>query len=227
MKKYLLMLIVFLVTGLSANAQETPKNKTSVILDGKRIPLGMEGVKNLNPTDVEQVTVIKERAKTKLFGIDDNNGLVVFITKSKKNSSENAEVYKKLAKLGLNKKPMADNSLNPKPSRDSIPNGTFDFVSIEKQPQFPGGLQSFYQYLSRNIKYPKEDVKNKVQGKVFMSFVVEKDGRLTDIHVVRGVSPQIDDEAVRVISASPKWHPGIQFGVPVRVKYNINVNFKL
>jgi len=98
---------------------------------------------------------------------------------------------------------------------------------IEQHPEFPGGLKKFYQYLSRNINYPREDRKKKIEGTVFMSFVVEKDGRLTDVFVTKGVSPQIDAEAVRVISASPKWNPGIQFGKPIRVRYNINVNFKL
>ncbi|WP_293787506.1 energy transducer TonB [uncultured Pedobacter sp.] len=106
-------------------------------------------------------------------------------------------------------------------------NKVYDFVSIEKQPEFPGGISKFYAYLGRAIKYPPMAQENNVQGKVFLSFVVEKDGKLTDITVTRGLGSGTDEEAIRVLKASPRWNPGIQNGKPVRVKYNINVNFTL
>ncbi|NII84825.1 MULTISPECIES: energy transducer TonB [unclassified Pedobacter] len=106
-------------------------------------------------------------------------------------------------------------------------NKVYDFVSIEKQPEFPGGISKFYGYLSKAIKYPPMAQENNVQGKVFLSFVVEKDGKLTDITVTRGLGSGTDEEAIRVLKASPRWNPGIQNGKPVRVKYNINVNFTL
>ncbi|GGH10497.1 M56 family metallopeptidase [Pedobacter zeae] len=103
----------------------------------------------------------------------------------------------------------------------------YDFVSIEKQPEFPGGITKFYQYLSGSIKYPKMAQENNVQGKVFLSFVVEKDGSLSDIQITRGLGSGTDEEAIRVLKESPKWNPGIRNGLTVRVKYNINVNFRL
>jgi TonB family protein len=103
----------------------------------------------------------------------------------------------------------------------------YDFVSIEKQPEFPGGIAKFYKYLGGSIKYPKMAQENNVQGKVFLSFVVEKDGSLTDIQITRGLGSGTDEEAIRVLKESPKWYPGIQNGLAVRVKYNINVNFTL
>lgn len=106
-------------------------------------------------------------------------------------------------------------------------NKVYDFVSIEKQPEFPGGIAKFYGYLSKAIQYPPMAQENNVQGKVFLSFVVEKDGKLTDITVTRGLGSGTDQEAIRVLKASPRWNPGIQNGKPVRVKYNINVNFTL
>jgi protein TonB len=106
-------------------------------------------------------------------------------------------------------------------------NKVYDFVSIEKQPEYPGGLPKFYAYLSKAIKYPPMAQENNVQGKVFLSFVVERDGKLTDIQVTRGLGSGTDEEAIRVLKASPRWIPGIQNGKPVRVKYNINVNFTL
>ena len=106
-------------------------------------------------------------------------------------------------------------------------NKVYDFVSIEKQPEYPGGIAKFYKYLGGAIKYPPMAQENNVQGKVFLSFVVEKDGKLTDIQVTRGLGSGTDEEAIRVLKASPRWNPGIQNGKPVRVKYNINVNFTL
>jgi len=103
----------------------------------------------------------------------------------------------------------------------------YDFVSIEKIPEFPGGMQKFYEYIARNIKYPESAQDNNVQGKVFLSFTVEKDGDLSDIKITRGLGSGTDEEAVRVLEGSPKWIPGIQNGKPVRVKYNLNINFTL
>lgn len=106
-------------------------------------------------------------------------------------------------------------------------NQVYDFVSIEKQPEFPGGMDKFYKYLSNAIRYPPMAQENNVQGKVFLQFVVEKDGKLTDIVVQRGPGSGTNEEAVRVLKASPRWNPGIQNGKPVRVRYNIAVNFNL
>lgn len=104
---------------------------------------------------------------------------------------------------------------------------TYDFTSIDKVPEFPGGMSKFDEFLSKNIKYPAEAIKNNVQGKVFLSFNVEKNGSLTDIQITRGLGSGTDEEAIRVIKSSPNWKPGIAEGKAVRVKYNINVNFNL
>ncbi|KQR72255.1 energy transducer TonB [Pedobacter sp. Leaf176] len=101
----------------------------------------------------------------------------------------------------------------------------YDFVSVDKIPEYPGGIKKFYEYLGKNIKYPDVAKKNKTQGKVWLSFIVERDGHLNDVEVIRGLTKETDKEAVRVLSASPKWNAGVIKGKPVRVKYNINVNF--
>jgi len=106
-------------------------------------------------------------------------------------------------------------------------NKVYDFVSIEKVPEYPGGMPAFYKYLGSAIKYPPMAQENNVQGKVSLSFVVERDGSLTDITVIRGPGSGTNEEAVRVLKASKRWIPGIQNGKPVRVKYNIQVNFTL
>jgi len=103
----------------------------------------------------------------------------------------------------------------------------YDFVSLETQPTFPGGMNNFYNYLKQNLRYPAEAKASKLEGKVFLSFVVEKDGSLMDIKVDRKLGGGTDEEAVRVLEASPKWQPGIQNGNVVRVKYNIPISFSL
>ncbi len=103
----------------------------------------------------------------------------------------------------------------------------YDFVSIETPPGFPGGINKFYQYVQKSVKYPPMAAENNIQGKVFLSFVVEKNGELTDIKVDRKLGGGTDEEAVRVLKNSPRWTPGIQNGKPVRVKYNIPISFTL
>jgi protein TonB len=107
------------------------------------------------------------------------------------------------------------------------PNKVYDFVSVQKQPAYPGGITKFYEYLGREIKYPDVAKKNSTQGKVFASFVVEKNGTLTDVQITRSLTKETDEEALRVLSKSPRWNPGLIDGRPVRVKYNINVNFSM
>jgi len=101
------------------------------------------------------------------------------------------------------------------------------YVSVEKSPEFPGGPNAFSTYLQQNIKYPAIDRDNKIQGKVFVSFVVEQDGKLSDIVAVRGPSETTKAEAIRVMTSSPTWKPGVQAGKPVRVQYTVPINFTL
>ncbi|WP_082120683.1 energy transducer TonB [Pedobacter sp. BMA] len=102
-----------------------------------------------------------------------------------------------------------------------------DFTSVEKIPEYPGGIAKFYDYLGKEIRYPEAAQKSKTQGKVFVSFIIEKNGALNDVIVTRSLSKETDAEAIRVIRKSPNWNPGLIKGKPVRVKYNINVNFNL
>lgn len=101
------------------------------------------------------------------------------------------------------------------------------FSAVEQVPGFPGGVKAFSDYLSRNTHYPAKARENNVQGRVIISFVVEKDGTLTDVHVTRGIQDDIDQEALRVIKRSPKWTPGKQNGHLVRVAYSVPITFAL
>lgn len=110
----------------------------------------------------------------------------------------------------------------PKPE---VENKVFDVV--EQMPSFPGGQSALMSYLANNIKYPVVAQENGVQGRVVVSFVVERDGSITDVQVVRSVDPSLDREAQRVVRSMPKWIPGKQNGQAVRVKYNVPVSFRL
>ena len=101
------------------------------------------------------------------------------------------------------------------------------FDVVEQMPSFPGGPSALMQYLSSNIKDPVVAEENGVQGRVVCTFVVEKDGSITDVRVVKSVDPSLDKEAVRVVKSMPKWIPGKQNGSAVRVKYTVPVTFRL
>ena len=102
------------------------------------------------------------------------------------------------------------------------------FVVVETMPEFPGGQQALFKYLSENVKYPVIAQENGIQGRVICQFVVNKDGAIVDVEVVRsGGDPSLDKEAMRVIKSMPKWNPGKQRGKAVRVKYTVPVNFRL
>ncbi len=113
---------------------------------------------------------------------------------------------------------------------DEIPEVVEDtkvFEVVEQMPQFPGGDAALMQFLSSNIRYPAVAEENGIQGRVVCTFVVEKNGSITDVRVVRSVDPSLDKEAQRVIKAMPNWIPGKQNGSPVRVKYTVPVTFRL
>ena len=102
------------------------------------------------------------------------------------------------------------------------------FVVVESMPEFPGGQQALFKYLSENVKYPVIAQENGIQGRVICQFVVNKDGSIVDVEVVRsGGDASLDKEAVRVIKSMPKWKAGQQRGKPVRVKYTVPVSFRL
>ena len=101
------------------------------------------------------------------------------------------------------------------------------FDVVEKMPEYPGGQAALFEYLSTNVKYPVDAEKQKIQGRVLVTFVVNTDGSITDIEVVKKAFPSLDAEAVRVISGMPKWIPGEQKGQKVRVKYTVPLSFNL
>ncbi len=101
------------------------------------------------------------------------------------------------------------------------------FTVVEQMPLFPGGDAALMAYLRDNIHYPTVAAENGVQGRVVVGFVVERDGSITDVNVLRSVDPSLDREAMRVVKGMPRWTPGKQNGSAVRVKYQVPVTFRL
>lgn len=101
------------------------------------------------------------------------------------------------------------------------------FTIVESMPEFPGGQQAMLEFIARNIKYPPLARESGIQGRVFVNFVVEPDGSVSNVKVIRGIGGGCDEEAVRVIQSMPKWTPGRQRGKAVRVSFNLPVRFTL
>ncbi len=101
------------------------------------------------------------------------------------------------------------------------------YTLVDVMPEFPGGVNALMSYLSENITYPEQAKKDGVHGKVFISFVIEKTGKVNNVKVLRGIGEACDAEAVRVVKSMPDWKPGLSEGKPVRVQYNIPIKFAL
>lgn len=101
------------------------------------------------------------------------------------------------------------------------------FTIVEEMPEFPGGMNKLAEYLGKNIKYPQMARESGIQGRVFVQFVVEPDGSVSNVAVMRSLGGGCDEEAIRVVKSMPKWKAGKQRGKPVRVSYILPVNFKL
>ena len=101
------------------------------------------------------------------------------------------------------------------------------FFVVEEMPEFPGGEMALRQFMANNVDYPDDAQKGGIQGKVYVTFVVSKDGSVADAKIARGVNPSLDAEALRVVNSLPKWKPGMQKGKAVNVSYTVPINFVL
>ena len=156
-----------------------------------------EELQALPPESIANISVMKDEAAIKSYGADAKDGVIIVNTK--KHQEE------------LDKESKQPDALNV----------------CERMPEFPGGAANLMGYLQENIRYPKESMEANKQGRVIVQFVVEKDGAITNPHVVKSVDSPLDAEALRVVSNMPNWTPGTQNGQTVRVKYTIPITFRL
>lgn len=114
-------------------------------------------------------------------------------------------------------------------AKEAMPEEKVDeiFTIVEVQPGPVGGMKAFYEFVAKNLKYPSKARRMGIEGRVFVEFVVEKDGSLTDIKVAKGIGGGCDEEAIKVISEAPNWEPGKQRGRAVRVRMIMPIMFKL
>lgn len=203
---------------LQQQAKKEEKKKEPVkpkIEPKKEIPVARETQKFTAPV-IKKDELVKEENQVKQM--DKLDEKVAVGTENKEGTkSRLAEAVRSDIAVAAPPPPPA-----PKPE---VSNKVFDVV--EEMPHFPGGPAALQAFLSSNTKYPVVAQENGVQGRVIVSFVVERDGTITDVRVVRSVDPSLDREASRVVRSMPRWSPGKQNGSTVRVKYTVPVVFRL
>ena len=123
---------------------------------------------------------------------------------------------------------LAQDSVSAADAADASDYGDVIYVVTETMPEFPGGMQEMMRFINENIVYPVEAAQKGIQGRAICQFVVEKDGSISNVVVIRSSGDRdLDNEAIRVVQSMPQWKPGKQRGVPVRVQYTIPVSFRL
>ncbi len=198
-----------------------------LVIDGKVAT--REQLQAMDQKTIDHINVVKTSEDNKdlrrvygdKFNADTSNGIIFIITKEYAKSDERKKDYVVVVKKSDNEAAATDTSTPNLTETDK----TFDVV--EQMPEFPGGTSELMKFLSMNIKYPEAAEKAGLQGRVVVTFIVEKDGTVSNAKVVKSVSEELDAEALRVINAMPKWKPGMQKGQPVRVKYTIPISFRL
>ena len=203
---------------LQQQAKKEEKKKEPVkpkIEPKKEIPVARETQKVTAPVTKKDELVKEENQVKQMDKLDEK---VAVGTENKEGTKDRlAEAVRSDIAVAAPPPPPA-----PKPE---VSNKVFDVV--EEMPHFPGGAAALQAFLSSNTKYPVVAQENGVQGRVIVSFVVERDGSITDVRVVRSVDPSLDREASRVVRSMPRWSPGKQNGSAVRVKYTVPVVFRL
>ena len=157
-----------------------------------------ETLKRMDPEEISSITILKDQAAVDQYGEEARNGVVLVTTKNGvKEISVPVEQDEKF------------------------------FDVVEQMPQYPGGPQALFEFLAKNIRYPEAAEKAGHHGRVIATFVVLKDGSISHAKIVKSVSPELDEEALRVLNAMPNWTPGMQNGEAVNVKYTVPISFAL
>ena len=197
---------------------EEPEQEQERLEQPKPEVLPEEVLKSVKVTELQIVEDEKVKKEDEIKTQDElKETETAFGQKDNEEGTEDRNVTRTLKEEVVVEKPVE----KPKEVKEEI------FRSVEQMPQFPGGDAALLKYLSSHINYPPMAAENNVQGKVLLQFVVEKDGKVGEVKVVRSVDKDLDREAVRVVKTLPKFTPGRQNGQPVRVWYTLPVQFKL
>jgi len=191
-----------------------PSDKT--VLDGKyKLSDKISRLADINPADIASISVLKDKSATAIYGDAGANGVILITTKDHTAITDTNKVISGAIKREV------DAVRQKELGSDVV------FTAVEIEPTPAGGMAAFYKFLGSTIRYPAEDRKNSTQGRVIVQFIVEKDGSLSNMKVMRAPSATLGEEAVRALKLAPNWIPGVQNGRPVRVQYTIPVNFSL
>ncbi|MDR3134218.1 MAG: TonB family protein [Prevotellaceae bacterium] len=196
---------------------------------------------SLNPSDISSITVEKDNdviirtksGETVIFDGNDKQALLagnIRVVATQKDTAKTKKVIRFTTPVKSEKDTVTATAPPPPPLKDKV-DITISTVylagEVEENPQFPEGQAALLKFISDNLKYPKEAASRKIEGRVTVEFVVKADGRVSDVKVLRSVDPLLDEEAVRVIKAMPRWTPGKQEGKPVAVRFILPVSFKI
>ena len=190
-----------------------------VVIDGKHST--MEELQALDPQTIDHIDVLKDKASLEVFGEEGKNGVILITTKGATRESVTATWSPSSSSASSDDVEVVVVDMDT----ETVETEAFDVV--EKMPEYPGGIEAFMKFLSENVRYPEAASKAGIQGRVLVNFIVEKDGAISNIHVIQKVNDYLDAEAVRVVGAMPKWTPGMQGGETVRVKYTVPISFRL
>lgn len=179
-------------------------------------PMAKEVIEVMNPAEAEEMEAKVEEAKAATEA-------ELIKAEEAKVAADKAEEAKAVEQAKL----AAEDKVKTKPQTDTTKKKKTWVCMPETMPQFPGGRGVLMKYLAANIKYPASAVKGKKEGRVIVTFIVQKDGSITHAKIVRSIDPELDAEALRVVKGMPKWTPGTQLGKPVSVKYTLPVKFSL
>lgn len=230
----ILTAIILVITGVFKSADEdiNAKNEQEeVIMAPEDIPEEEEQM-DIPEQKPEEVQAEEEVAATQAV----TEVKIVEIVDKDREVKDQEQVLENTAQLGaddhkgvedVNRDRVVKEVVEEKPVEKPKEEGPLSVAMVEQKPSFPGGESAMYKWLQDNIIYPAAASEEGVQGKVTVQFIVEKDGSITHVQVVRGKHPALDAEAARVIRKMPRWTPGRNNGQPVRVTYHLPVQFKL
>lgn len=212
-KIIILAIVVLAIVGgwMLYNGNQTDVNSDDT--DSSRIGnvVGMEDSVGIETEHDQKVKLPEKKPfETPINGTSENN-------ENKQNKTESSPQITSSS---------TSNSIKPAAEAEEIVDDSKVYDVVEQMPSFPGGQQNLFNYLSSHINYPAAALENGIQGRVICTFVVEKNGSIGDVKVVKSVDPSLDKEAVRVIRNMPNWNAGKQNGLPVRVKYTVPVTFR-
>lgn len=227
-----LLAIAFAFQTLSLQALQPFNHETPMyVIDG--VITDNEAVKLISPGNIESVEILKGASAIEVYGQSAENGVVVIKTKSGTVPVNDTAGESSEARLSFSRvddgPPPAQNPEQLQLSRDEHPSPKEDvvFTDVDENPEFKGGMEKLIQFLTSNLKYPEEAKAAGVQGTVFVSFIVEKDGAITDARILRGVNTQLDEEALRVVKLMPPFNPAKLRGEAVRAQFNLPIRFVL